>query len=466
MDGERNTFDAEGLRTIEAIVQANRVERANIKFNSERAIKAREVETAQQVYALEVTQTKAQNETNVEKAQANSEAAAKTAKLQADAEAQAAIAKAEADQKSKTFAANQAKMAGEAEATRDRAVKLAQVGAQQAVEVANQEREKAAQTAAVVKTQAVAVAEREKEIAIQVAEQKRAQAQAERLKAEQAKAQAEQAVLTVEVTAEAEREKRKAIISKEAETEQEALQARNEANLEAYRRVKQSEGEQEAANKQADAQIRLAEAEKEAALRRAEGRRAEEMVPVNVDREKVGVESARVTVLRTELEAKTANQAAAIELQKALAEIQAQKEIMVAMATAFGEALGKANMTIWGDPRTLADMQQSFMGGMKNGQFVKGLLTTTPPEVVNAASRAVDSLSSGLGGALRALTSRFAGREVSDEEAASVWQDARVQAVLAELKARAPVAQPVADKTIEPTARPQEPAAANKKPKA
>jgi flagellar biosynthesis GTPase FlhF len=184
-------------------------------------------------------------------------------------------------------------MAGEAEATRDRAVKLAQVGAQQAVEVANQEREQAGQTAAVMKTQAVAVAERGREIAIAVAEEKRALAEAGRLKAEQAKAQAEQAVLTVEVTAEAEREKRKAIISKEAETEQEALQARNEANLEAYRRVKQAEGEQEAALKQAEAQIRLAEAEKEAALRRAEGRKAEEMVPVTVDREKVGVESAR-----------------------------------------------------------------------------------------------------------------------------------------------------------------------------
>lgn len=465
MDGDRNTFDAEGLRTIEAIVQQNRVERANIKFSSERAIKAREVETAQQIYSLEVTQTKAQNETNVEKAHANSDAAAKTAKLQADAEAQAAIAKAEAEQKAKTFAANQSKMAGEAEATRDRAVKLAQVAAQQAVEVANQEREKAGQTAAVVKTQAVAVAEREREIAIQMAEQKRAQAEAERLKAEQAKAQAEQAVLTVEVTAEAEREKRKSIISKEAETEQEALQARNEANLEAYRRIKQAEGEQEAALKQAEAQIRMAEAEKEAALRRAEGRKAEEMVPVTVDREKVSVESARVNVLKSELEAKTANQAAAIELQKSLAEIQAQKEIMIALASAFGEALGSANMTIWGDPKTLADMQQSFMGGMRNGQFVKGLMTTTPPDVVDLATRAVDNLSSGVGGALRSLASRLVGRDVSDEEAASLLQDQRVQAVLAELKQRGNGSS-VADKTIEPAARPQDPAPAAKKPKA
>jgi hypothetical protein len=189
------------------------------------------------------------------------------------------------------------------------------------------------------------------------------------------------------------------------------------------------------------------------------------MVPVTVDREKVSVESARVTVLKSELEAKTANQAAAIELQKSLAEIQAQKEIMVALASAFGEALGKANMTIWGDPKTLAEMQQSFMGGMKNGQFVKGLLTTTPPQVVDAATRALDSLSSGAGGALKAFASRFAGREITDEEAASVWQDARVQAVLAELKERNQGNSHVAEKTIEPAARTPEPAPA-KKPKA
>ena len=196
---------------------------------------------------------------------------------------------------------------------------------------------------------------------------------------------------------------------------------------------------------------------------RVDVRRASSRVTIVFTAPSTGVESARVTVLRTELEAKTANQAAVIELQKALAEIQAQKDIMVAMATAFGEALGKANMTIWGDPRTLSEMQQSFMGGMKNGQFMKGLLTTTPPEVVNAATRAVDGLTAGVGGALKSLASRFVGREVTDEEAASVWQDERVQAVLAELKERKTPA-PVAEKTIEPATRPQE--APTKKPKA
>jgi hypothetical protein len=109
-------------------------------------------------------------------------------------------------------------------------------------------------------------------------------------------------------------------------------------------------------------------------------------------------------------------------------------------------------------------MQQSFMGGMRNGQFMKGLLTTTPPEVVDAATRAVDSLAAGVGGAVRALAARVTGREISDEEAASVWQDARVQAVLAELRERGSGSAPAPEKTITPAARPPEPAPASKKP--
>ncbi|MBS3903638.1 MAG: hypothetical protein KGZ30_04695, partial [Anaplasmataceae bacterium] len=52
----------------------------------------------------------------------------------------------------------------------------------------------------------------------------------------------------------------------------------------------------------------------------------------------------------------------------------------IAQAQAFGEALGKANLNVWGDPSTVAKMTTAFNSGQQTGHYVEGLLHGTPDE--------------------------------------------------------------------------------------
>jgi hypothetical protein len=120
-------------------------------------------------------------------------------------------------------------------------------------------------------------------------------------------------------------------------------------------------------------------------------------VPVEVGREQVNVEAARVDMLRRELESKAEFEKISVDLQVELARIEAEKAARIAQAEAVGRALGASRMTVWGDPDALARMTQAFFLGQQGGMVLDGLAKTTPNGVKVVAS----GLAVGLAGVLK-----------------------------------------------------------------
>ena len=177
------------------------------------------------------------------------------------------------------------------------------------------------------------------------------------------------------------REKRVQVILAEQMAAQEQIKQQMEADIEAYKAAKVAEGEQLAAVKIAEAIRTKAEAQKDAATLQAEGDQAREMVPVNVQRERVAVEArqvqdveaARVDVLRNELSAKAEYEQISVELEKALAQINANKEVGVAFANSFGDAFSHAKVNLYGDPSMLGNAMSSFSRAAGIGAFIDGM---------------------------------------------------------------------------------------------
>lgn len=375
MRGEDNVFDAQGLRTIAEITQRQRVERNSIEREADQKVRAQDVARDQFVFEQDVSvaNAAAQKERNIQ------------------------ITLAQTKQEADTFAAEQSRLAGVAQVKRDEAVQVAEVEKTQALEVANQQRERAARVAEVEKQRTVELAMRENEIAIANKERERADTEAKRFSAEAQMEAARQEVHTVETTQTAERDKAKAIIDAQAEFEKRRLQEQVQADVAAYAVVKAAEGAEAAAAKDAAARLTLAQAQKEAMALQAEGQRAEQMVPVDVERQRVEVERARVSVERQDLENKAQFESIARGLQVDLARIEAEKQIRIAAAQAYGEAMATAKMTVWGDPDTAARMAESFFKGQQFGFLTEGLMESMPNGVKDAIGQA--------GAALQQMTS-------------------------------------------------------------
>jgi flotillin len=364
-----NVFDAQGLKVVAEITQSARVEKTRIQASADKEVAQQEVQRDQYVYEREIE------------------------RAEADATKQKQIrnAKAIADQEAATTEAQQQQMAGIAEVTKEREIEVARVEKQQAMAVADQQKQQAVETTEVSRVEAVEVAKREQQIAVTRAEQRRADADAERFISEQSQEREHQAVLTVEKTAEAERQKEVAVIQRQAEAEQQRIKENMDADIEAYAMIKEAEAEETSAEKQAKARIDLAEAEKTAKMMQAQGDQAVEMVPVTVERERVEVE-------RENLKNQAEYQDIAKELQIALKQIEADQAIRVAQAESFGHALSQSDMRIWGDPTTLSAMMNGFTRGQANGHFLQGLVQSTPTEVEQMVGGAVTGLGSFLSG--------------------------------------------------------------------
>ena len=370
MRPEENVFDAEGARTITEKVQSQRVARNSIQREADQRVKEQDVKTAQYLAQQDVVQATAL----------------------AEADSAKAIATAQAQQKAKTAAAEQSRLASIAQVEAERLIELAKVEQNKAIQVANQVREQANEVAGVEKQKMVELALRNQQIAVAEAEKNRAEAQARQLAAQRERETAAQQVKTVEVQLTAEREKDKAVIAKQAEVEQQRIKFQMEADVGAYAAVKKAEGEQAAADKQARARIALAEADKQAKSLVAEGDRAVQMVPVNVAREQVNVDDARVTVKIRDLEGQSKFESIARELKVQLATIQAEKEAKIAAAKAMGEALAQANLNVWGDPTAVQQMTAAFFRGQAIGSFTNGLAGSLSPAVADLLQKLAGSL--------------------------------------------------------------------------
>jgi hypothetical protein len=311
-----------------------------------------------------------------DQAEFEAEQRSKVANVRAAREREVAAFKLEQDEAVARRDIEKQKQIETAEVERQLAVEQAQVAKRIALVAKIREQE----TAEIVKKQAVEVAERAKEVAVAEKERERAAAQAEVLSAEAERERAKQQVVTVTVTSEAEREAQKKLIAAQQAINERKIREQTEADVLAYRQVKEASGEKDAAEMRYLAKLKLADGDAAAAAKRADGERAIKMVDVNVERERVGVEQARVEVERQSLANKQEFEEAALKFELEKFRINAEREIRIAAAQALGNMFAKANMQIFGDPSTMANMSMQFMRAASVGNAADGLLKTLPDD--------------------------------------------------------------------------------------
>ena len=230
-------------------------------------------------------------------------------------------------------------------------------------------------TAAVGRDQAVALAERLKQIAVANQEAERARAEEKSLIAQAAQEKAKQEVVTVTQIAEAERDANKKLIGARQEIERDKIRLQTEAQVSAFTKVTNAQGEQEAAAKQAEARLQLAQAEAQSRELVARGEKAQQLVPVEVSRENVGVEQARVDVERKQLENRQEFADASIRLEIERLRIQADKEVQQEFARALASFLSHGNMTLYGTPETAQKMMDNMAKGFGIRAMAEGFLS-------------------------------------------------------------------------------------------
>ena len=358
-----NVFDAQGAKRAADIIQAALVEQNQITRNAELRIAEQDTTTA-----MAVALKKVEKET----AEANRDRDIKVVK--ATTEREAAIA-----------AAEQQKQTGVAVVEKDREIALADVDKDQQVAVAGARKDQAVRTAEIEKDKTVEVTRREADIAIAKKETERADAEAIKQGVEATAEEARQRVTTVTVRATAEREKQRTIIDRTAQAETKKIDQNTQADIAAYAVTVHAQAEKEAADNLATAKRTRAEAEKTAQVLEADGKTAVEMVPVSVQRERVAVE-------RQDLENKQNFQAISKDLQVALAQIEASKEVQIALASAMGTAFSQAKITLWGTPEQATQMMQKFLTGQGVGALLEGLTSGSAGDGNGAVAGAAQML--------------------------------------------------------------------------
>jgi uncharacterized membrane protein YqiK len=416
-----NVFDAQGKRRITEVTQDQLVKRNEITRNAERDIRTKDVSTRKQI--LDLDKDRAVAEANqgrdVANVQAEREREKREFAIQQEREVELARVQKELTVQN-------------SEIDRDRNLSVAQAKREQAERLAQVERDKAQQEADVLRARAVEVAKRQAEVAVAEQETKRAETQAQTRAAEAKREQENQRIETVKVTADADRRAQQKMITEKQQVDIHRYQQNVQADIQAYTAVKVADGELQAAEKQKVAQLTLAEAQSESNKKIAEGDRAKTMVPVQVDREKVNVEAARVEVQRQSLENQEKYSRAALEFQIKKQQIEANKEVQVEMAHAVGSMLASAKMQLFGDPSTLASMYGQFLKSVGWGLTVQGLVESTPESVRDAAFKLVG----GTGQVLRDLVARVAGKQVDVDP--EVLEEALVEALAKAKGAAAP----------------------------
>jgi flotillin len=369
---ERNVFDAQGLRKIAEITQKARVERNEIERTSEQSVVAQNVSTRKKVLEMERDQAEFEADQKM-----------KVANVRAAREREVAEFKLAQDESIARRDIEKMKQIETSEVERTLAVEQAQIAKKIALVVKQREQE----TAEIMKKQTVEVAERSKEVAIAEKEQERATAQAAMLQAESEREGAKQRVMTVTVTSEAQREAEKKLIAAKQLIMENKIREETEADVLAYMKVKEAEGERKAADLQYEARLRLAEGDAQGNIKRAEGERALKMVEVNVEREKVNVEQARVDVERQSLSNRQEFEGAALKFELEKMRIEAERDVRIQSAQAMGQMLNKAQMQIFGDPDTMARMSERFMRAASYGSAADGLFKNLPPQARELLSK-------------------------------------------------------------------------------
>lgn len=352
---DNNIFDAQGKRTIAEITQRQMTERNEFERNGEQLRKQQDVETAKRILAFEQDQKNAQ--------------------------------------------ANQAAQVALVSAQQDRLAKEKAIEAQRAVELAELEKIRAIEIAAIEKKQAADVANENKTRAIAEAAAKKAAMEADLASAEALREKQTQSVETVRVEAAAEREKSKAIISAQAAAEQKFLSDSRGADAKAYQVQKDAEARKLAADADAEAVTKKAVAEANAAKAKAEGERALQLVPIEIDRERVRIDQSRIeTVVKPELEAREKSGKVAQDFEIAKLQVQADKEIRIETAKAMATIGSKVSMSLYGSPEAASDMLKSLMNGQQLANGINAFTNSIDPNLSETVTGAVKAVTGLIGG--------------------------------------------------------------------
>jgi len=358
-----NIFDAQGLRTIAEITQANQTKRNQLEREGERARTEQDVKTKQEVLTLQQTQAKA------------------------EAEQTAQIAQIQAEQN---------RLTQEKQIATTRAIELATVEKTQALEVAERQKQGATEVAERAKQEAITAAEQKVEVAkrkqaeaIANAEAQKAVAEAKRAEAEALAEKERQSITTVQVQAAAEREKAKEVTMAEAKAQTNLITKQREADASAYATQKDAEARKAAADADAEATTKKATAEANAQKARAEGERAIQMIPVDVKKAEVEVEQAKVNVLQQELTARAQHGQVAQEFEIAKLRITKDAEVRIAAAGSMAELMGSIKAQVFGTPEDVSKMTGQFMRGMGFSNMFEGVLAGAGPETAAGVEQAV-----------------------------------------------------------------------------
>lgn len=273
-----NFFDAQGVRLRTEIIQRSIQQKREVELATQVAIEqkeldaqkrslqiAQEQESAKLAQKLQVEALKAQREREIQEAKDREAAMVRRTKiLQEKSVEEEEIRKKLALQESQI----EADIALE---ERNKQLKVAQALQKQEAEIAEISRQQSVESGKLQAQVQIVESERlarlaQEDVAIAIANKKRESFVAQ---AEQAKA--EEAVKTASEIEKAERQKRLSIIIAEREAQERSISDRNVVEIDAFRRRRQAEIAQEAAELEAEAIRTLADANRDKALAEAEG---------------------------------------------------------------------------------------------------------------------------------------------------------------------------------------------------
>ncbi len=279
-----NFFDAQGVRLRTEKIQRSIQQKREVELNTQVAIEQKELdaqkrslqisqetESARLGQQLEVQALKAQREREIQEAKDIEAATVRRTKILQDRSV-------EEEEIRKKLSVQQSQIEADISLEeRNKALKVAQALQKQEAEIAEITRQQTVESGKLQAQVQVAESERlarlaQEDVAMAVANKKR-----DSFLAEAEKAKAEFSVTTATTATEiekAERGKRLSLIVAEREAQERSISDRNVVEIDAFRRKRQAEIAQQAAELEAEAIRTLAAANKDKALAEAEGQRA------------------------------------------------------------------------------------------------------------------------------------------------------------------------------------------------
>ncbi|MEW6492495.1 MAG: flotillin domain-containing protein, partial [Cyanobacteriota bacterium] len=276
-----NFFDAQGVRLRTETIQHSIQQKREVELKTQVTIEQRELDAEKQslriaqekesatlAQQLEIEALKAQREREIQEAKDIEAATVRRTKILQEKSV-------EEEEIRRKLAVQQSQIEADISLEeRNKQLKVAQTLQKQEAEIAEINRQQSVEAGKLQAQVQIAESERlaklaQEDVAIAVANKKR-----DSFLAEAAKAKAESAVTTATEVEKAERGKHLSLIAAEREAQERNISDRNVVEIEAFRRKRQAEIAQQAAELEAQAIRTLADANRDKALAEAEGQRA------------------------------------------------------------------------------------------------------------------------------------------------------------------------------------------------